>query len=166
EEIDRIAWASSSGVHASQLAEWSLLGILALTKGLPGLFEDKAAHRWREHWPVGEVLGKTLLVVGLGEIGREVARLGEAFRMRVVGVSRREGNLDGLLPDADAVVIALPLTEETRGLFDRSRLGLMRRGAILVNVGRGAVIDEDALVEALQSGRVGGAALDAFSREP
>ena len=166
EEVDRIAWASSSGVHATQLAEWSILGVLALTKGLLGLVEDKAAHRWREHWPVGELLGKTLLVVGLGAIGREVVRLGEAFRMRVLGVSRREGDLDELLPQADAVVIALPLTDETRRLFDRERLARMRSGAILVNVGRGAVLDEEALVDALRSGRLAGAAFDAFAEEP
>jgi len=166
EEVERIAWASSAGVHATPLAEWSLLGILALTKGLPALQRDKAARRWREHWPVGELRGQTLLVVGLGEIGREVARLGEAFGMRVEGVSRREGDLDRLLPHADAIVIALPLTAETRGLFDRTRLASMRPGAILVNVGRGAVLDEQALVEALRSGHLTGAALDAFTEEP
>ena len=166
EELDRIGWASSAGVHATPLAEWSLLGILALTKGLPALQQDKAARRWREHWPVGELRGQMLLVVGLGEIGREVARLGEAFGMRVAGVSRRRGDLDELLPQADAVVIALPLTDETRALFDRDRLASMRPGAILVNVGRGAVLEEAALVDALRSGHLGGAALDAFTEEP
>jgi phosphoglycerate dehydrogenase-like enzyme len=166
EEIDRIAWASSSGVHVTPLAEWTMLGILALTKGLPALFVDKAEHRWREHWPVGEVRGKTLLVVGLGAIGREVARLGGAFGMRVLYVRRNEGDLDELLPQADAVVVSVPLTDETRGMIDRRRIASMRTGTILVNVGRGAVVDEEALVDALRSGRLGGAALDAFTEEP
>jgi phosphoglycerate dehydrogenase-like enzyme len=166
EELERIVWTSSSGVHATPLAEWSLFGILALTKGLPGLLTDKRDRRWPEHYPVGELRGSTLLVVGLGAIGREVARLGEAFGMRVLSVRRREGDLDALLPQADAVVITVPLTDETRGLFDRSRIGRMRDGAILVNVGRGGVVDEEALADALRARRLRGAALDVFAREP
>jgi phosphoglycerate dehydrogenase-like enzyme len=166
EEVDRIAWTSSSGVHVTPLAEWTMLGILALTKGLPAVFADKVEHRWREHWPVGEVRGKTLLVVGLGAIGREVARLGEAFGMRVLSVRRTEGDLDELLPQADAVVVSVPLTGETHGMIDRRRIESMRAGTILVNVGRGAVVDEEALVDALRSGHLGGAALDAFTQEP
>jgi phosphoglycerate dehydrogenase-like enzyme len=107
-----------------------------------------------------------LLVVGLGAIGREVARLGEAFGMRVLAVRRREGDLDELLPQADVVVVTLPLTDETRGLISRERVAAMRDGAIFVNVGRGGVVDEEALVEALRSHRLRGAALDVFATEP
>jgi phosphoglycerate dehydrogenase-like enzyme len=165
-DLERIRWASSSGVHATTLAEWSIFGILALTKDLPRLLRDQRKRRW-SHYPVGEVLGKTLLVVGLGEIGRETARLAEAFGMRVLAVRRdNASDLDELLPRADAVVITLPLTSETRGLFDRARLERLRQGAILVNVGRGAVVDEEALVDALRSGRLCGAALDVFAEEP
>jgi glyoxylate/hydroxypyruvate reductase len=112
------------------------------------------------------VRGTTVLVVGLGEIGREVARLAEAFGMRVLSTRRNEGELDELLPRADSVVITLPLTTETRGLIDRRRIGLLKPGAILVNLGRGPVLDEDALIDALRSGRVRGAALDVFATEP
>ena len=92
-----------------------------------------------------------MLIVGLGEIGREVARLAEAFGMHVLSTRRNEGNLDELLPRADSVVITLPLTEETRGLFDRRRIELMKPGAIFVNIGRGPVVDEEALIDALRS---------------
>jgi phosphoglycerate dehydrogenase-like enzyme len=107
-----------------------------------------------------------VLVAGLGEIGREVARLAEAFSMHVLSTRRTEGDLDELLPDADSVVITLPLTAETRGLFDRGRIGLMKPGAILVNIGRGPVVDEEALIDALRSGHLRGAALDVFATEP
>jgi phosphoglycerate dehydrogenase-like enzyme len=165
EDLERILWASSAGVHATPLAEWSILGILAFAKDLPRLRRDQAARRW-DHYPVPELRGSTVLVVGLGAIGREVARLAEAFGMRVLAVSRREGDLDALLPQADAIVLTLPLTDETRGLLSRERIAAMRPGAILVNVGRGGVVDEAALVEALRSGHLRGAALDVFAEEP
>jgi glyoxylate/hydroxypyruvate reductase len=168
EELARIAFASTAGIHATPLAEWSMFGILAFTKSLPRLLHDKAHKHWTEHYPTQELPGTTLLVVGLGEIGREVARLGEAFGMRVHGVRRADGpgRLRELVPEADAIVLSLPLTDETRGLIDRETIAGMKQGAIVVNVGRGPVVDEDALVEALRSGRLRGAALDVFAEEP
>lgn len=177
-ELDRVAFASASGVHAVPLAEWSLFGLLAFTKGLPRLCRDSAARHW-DHYPVDELRGRTLLVVGVGEIGAEVARLASAFGMRVLGVKRDTGEpvanveslhppsaIDELVVEADAVVITLPLTDETRGLISRRTVARMREGAILVNVGRGGVIDEEALIEALVSGKLAGAALDVFAEEP
>ena len=165
-DLARIRWASSSGVHATTLAEWSIFGILALTKDLPRLLADQRERRWG-HYAVDEVRGTTLLVVGLGGIGRETARLAEALGMTVLSIRRgNAGQLDELLPQADSVVITLPATDETRGLLDRRRLALLRQGAILVNVGRGAVVDEEALVDALRSGHLRGAALDVFAEEP
>ena len=166
EELRRVAFASSSGVHVAPLAEWSMLGILAFRKGLPQLQRDQRAKHWAPHFPVDELAGATVLVVGLGAIGREVARLAEAFHMRVLSVRRSDGDLDELLPQADAIVVTLPLTRETRGLIDRRRIGLMKPGAVFVNVGRGAVADEDALADALRSGKLRGAALDVFAEEP
>jgi phosphoglycerate dehydrogenase-like enzyme len=171
-ELDRVAITSSSGVHVTPLAEWSLFGILALTKGLPRLLRDKQRRSW-DHYPTEELPEKTLLVVGLGEIGREVARLAEAFGMRVIGIKREPDatatgpdHLDELVGEADAIVVTLPLTDETRGLISRETIARMRDGAILVNVGRGAVIDEEALIDALRSGKLAGAALDVFGEEP
>jgi phosphoglycerate dehydrogenase-like enzyme len=165
EDVERIMWTSSVGIHTTPLGEWALLGILALTKDLPRLDADKRDHRWA-HYPVDEVRGTTVLIAGLGEIGREVARLAEAFGMNVISTRRDEGDLDELLPRADSVVVTLPLTDETRGMFDGRRIGLMKPGAIFVNIGRGAVVDEDALIDALRSGHLRGAALDVYSTEP
>jgi len=165
EDVERIAWTSSSGIHATPLGEWALFGMLALTKGVPRLEADKRDRRWA-HYPVDEMRGTTVLIVGLGAIGREIARLAEAFGLQVLSTRRTEGDLDELLPRADSVVVTLPLTDETRGLFDRRRIGLMKPGAIFVNIGRGPVVDEEALVDALRSGRLRGAALDVYATEP
>lgn len=172
EELRRVAVASASGVHGVPLAEWAFFGLLAFAKGLPRLLRDARSHRWG-HYPLDELRGMTLLVVGVGAIGSEVIRLGEAFGMRVVGVARSErdgfhaaGELDDLVADADAVVVTLPLTDETRGLVSRETIARMRDGAIFVNVGRGGVVDEEALVDALRSGKLRGAALDVFAEEP
>jgi phosphoglycerate dehydrogenase-like enzyme len=165
EDVERIAWTSSSGIHATPLGEWALFGILALAKGVPRLEADKHERRWG-HYPVDEICGTTVLVVGLGAIGREIARLAEVFGMHVLSTTRTEGDLDELLPRADSVVITLPLTDETRGLFDRRRFGLMKPGAIFVNIGRGPVVDEAALVDALRSRQLRGAALDVYATEP
>jgi phosphoglycerate dehydrogenase-like enzyme len=178
DELRRVRFASSAGVHATPLAEWSLFGLLALRKGLPRLLADKRTRRF-EHYAVDELRGATVLVVGVGEIGREVARLTSAFGMRVVGVRRNARDLvpgldevhgperlDDLAAEADAVVITLPLTAETEGLVSRKTIGALRPDAIVVNVGRGGVVDEEALVEALAAGRIRGAALDVFATEP
>ncbi len=178
EELRRVSVTSASGVHAVPLAEFSLLGILAFVKGLPRLLEDKAQRRW-DHYPTAELRGRTLLIVGLGQIGEEVARLGTALGMHVVGLNRRGFSdsphvhevgsireLSGWLPRADAIVVSLPLTSETEGLIDAEAIARIKRGAVLVNVGRGEVIDEPALVDALRQGRLAGAALDVFATEP
>ncbi|MGN6869160.1 MAG: D-2-hydroxyacid dehydrogenase [Solirubrobacteraceae bacterium] len=178
EELERVTVTSAAGVHARPLAEFALLGLLAFTKGLPRLLADQHAHRWG-HYPVEELSGRTLLIVGLGQIGIEVARLAAAFGMRVIGVNRsgtadsphvhevgRTSALGEYLPQADAIVIAAPLTAETAGLIDAAAIARMRPGTILVNVGRGGVVDEAAMIEALRSGRLAGAALEVFAREP
>lgn len=165
DDVERIMWTSSVGIHVTPLGEWALFGILALTKGLPRLEADKRARQWA-HYPVDEARGTTVLIAGLGEIGREVARLATAFGMDVLATRRNGGDLDELLPLADSVVITLPLTAETRGMFDRRRIGLMKPGAILVNIGRGPVVDEDAVIDALRSGHLRGAALDVYATEP
>lgn len=179
EQLERVQFTSSVGVHAEQLAEWAMLGLLALTKDLPQQLRDKAARRW-DHYPVRELRGQRLLIIGLGHIGREVARDAMALGMQVTGVRRRPGagdngdaqdvrsldDLPDLVPAADAVVLALPGTPETEGLFSRELIDALPRHAILVNVGRGTTVDEPALVDALKEGRLAGAALDVFATEP
>jgi phosphoglycerate dehydrogenase-like enzyme len=178
DELERVAISSTAGVHAVPLAEWSMFGLLAFTKVLPRLRRDAVSRHWA-HYPANELRGQTILVVGVGAIGLEVARLASAFGMRVVGVKRHTGEqlphveslhppdeLRELVGDAHAIVVTLPLTDETRGLIDRETIERMRHGAIFVNVGRGKVVDEEALIDALRSGKLAGAALDVTAKEP
>jgi phosphoglycerate dehydrogenase-like enzyme len=172
---------TASGVHARPLAEFVLLAMLMFGKNTLHLMRQQREHRWERHADE-EVRGKLVCVVGLGKIGREIGRLARALDARVVGVVRDAGSrdpaaegverlvatahLDELLPDADVVVLATPHTPETHRLLDARRLALLKPSAILVNVARGDVVDEDALVEALRAGTLRGAALDVFEREP
>jgi phosphoglycerate dehydrogenase-like enzyme len=178
DELARVTVTSASGVHVGPLAEFCLLGLLAFRKGLPRLQADQRAHRW-DHYPVAELRGATLLVLGLGAIGSEVARLAKAFGMRTLGINRDGASdsphvdeahpprsLHDLLPRADAIVVTLPLTDETTGMLDAQAFELMKPDAILVNIGRGGVIDEPALAQALGEQRLAGAALDVFATEP
>jgi phosphoglycerate dehydrogenase-like enzyme len=126
------------------------------------------AGRWIDGTLPDLLRGKTLAVVGMGDIGRAVARAARAFDMRVLGVSRagRPGALRTALAAADFVVVVVPLTGATRGLIGPRELGAMKPTAWLLNIGRGAVVDEAALVAALEARRIGGAILDVFPTEP
>ena len=179
QEGRRVTLTSSSGVHAGPLAEFAILGLLAFAKELPRVLADQRARRWPPQYPVGELRGRTLLLVGLGAIGTETARLAGAFGMYVVGVKRTPGGaapyvdelhpaseLRALVTRADAIVVALPATTATEGLLDAETLAAVKPGAVLVNVGRGSVIDEAALTERLRDGTLAGAALDVFAEEP
>ncbi|MEJ5943796.1 D-2-hydroxyacid dehydrogenase [Pseudokineococcus basanitobsidens] len=178
EELDRVAFTTSAGVHGTPLAEFALLGLLAGAKRVPRLQADSAAHRWPDKWFMGQLSGQTVLVVGLGGIGSEVARLLSAVGTTVVGTSRHGRPVDGVdelvrpedLADVagrvDGVVVTLPGTPSTKGLLDRRFFAALREGATFVNVGRGTVVDEQALVAALDDGTVGYAALDVVASEP
>jgi phosphoglycerate dehydrogenase-like enzyme len=178
EELGRVIITSAAGVHAGPLAEFALFGLLAFAKDLPRIVADQRAHRW-SHYPMAELSGRTLLIVGLGQIGAEVARLAAALRMRVIGLNRtgtgdyphvdelaRIETLGDCLGEADAIVISVPLTPQTRGLLDAGAIARIKPGATLVNVGRGGVLDEPALIDALREKRLAGAALDVFATEP
>lgn len=178
EELDQVIVTTAAGVHAGPLAEFALLGLLAFTKDLPRLLADQRARRWGDY-PMDELSGRTLLIVGLGQIGAEVARLAAPLRMRVIGLNRTGAGdyphvhelrgietLGDWLPEADAIVISLPLTPQTRGLLDAAAIARIKPGATLVNVGRGGVLDEPALIGALREKRLAGAALDVFATEP
>jgi phosphoglycerate dehydrogenase-like enzyme len=180
EALERVTVTTSSGVHAVPLAEFSILGLLAVAKELPRLLADQRARAWPEvRQPLRELSGQTLFLVGLGEIGREVARLGRALGMRTVGFRRTQGpppdhvdevhgpeRLPELAGRADAMVVSLPLTDQTAGLVDRATIERLPASCIFVNVGRGGVVDEPALVEALRERRIAGAFLDVFATEP
>jgi phosphoglycerate dehydrogenase-like enzyme len=180
EALERVIITTSSGVHAVPLAEYSILGLLAIAKELPQFVEDQRKKVWPEvRRPLRELSGQTLFLVGLGEIGREVARLGKALGMRTVGIRRTEGRppehvdevhgpqrLPELAGRADAMVVSLPLTEQTAGLVDRATIERLPASCIFVNVGRGQVVDEPALSDALRERRIAGAVLDVTATEP
>jgi len=167
---------TSSGAAAVPIAQSVILYLLALSRNLPAWLEAQRQRVWAPH-NIRDLQGLVLGVVGLGPIGLEVARLGAALRMRVVGLRRAPRGdepcetwplprLHELLALADAVVLALPLSAETRHLLDASAIAAMKPGALLVNVGRGELVDEVALTAALENGALGGAGLDVFEKEP
>jgi phosphoglycerate dehydrogenase-like enzyme len=165
------------------MAEHVLTLLLALARQLPAYGEDQRQRRWRrypaERGPVTELAGKTLLVAGVGGVGAEVARMGKrGLQMRVLGLSRTRRDCPDVdayverdqfhhaLGEADAVSLSLPLTATTERIVDAAALAAMRPTAFLINVARGRLIDEPALVAALTAGRLGGAGLDALTVEP
>ncbi|WP_354253421.1 D-2-hydroxyacid dehydrogenase [Arthrobacter sp. UYEF21] len=179
EALRKFKVTTSAGVHALPLAEFAALGILNGFKRSGELVQDQAAKVWPElRTPARLVSGSTLVVTGLGEIGLETARIARALGMKVSGTKRTvepiEGidevadndGLAGLLATADAVVNTLPGTPFTEKLFNRDVFAAMKPGTVFVNVGRGTVVDEDALLEALNNGQVSYACLDVFAVEP
>lgn len=177
-DLDRIIFTTSAGVHGGTLAEFAVFGVLAGAKGLPRLLADQRDQTWPDRWEMRQVDEMTVLIVGLGGIGAECARRFHDLGARVWGTSRSGRPVDGVdrlvapadLVDAvrevDAIVVTLPGTEQTRHLIGAEVLAAVRPGAILVNVGRGTVVEEEALVRALEDGRIAFAALDVFEQEP
>jgi D-3-phosphoglycerate dehydrogenase len=161
-------------------AEQTVGLLVALARNIPQAHAAMKQGVWeRSRWSGIELAGKTLGVLGLGRIGQQVARRAVGLGMRVVAYDpfagedrfreagiEREATLEGVLGTADFVTLHLPLTEETAGMIDREAIASMRDGARLINAARGALVDEDALVEAIRSGKLAGAALDVFSAEP
>jgi phosphoglycerate dehydrogenase-like enzyme len=186
EELARrgIRLASARGVNARAVAEHAMALMLALSRRLPEARDNQRKRLWRGM--IGdlaqredELAGKTLLVVGLGDIGGRLARLAKAFDMRVVGLRRNPAfgrgaadvvhpmdELNSLLPDADFAALTCPLTAETENLIDAEALSRMKPAAHLVNVARGRIIDEAALIEALTAHRIAGAGIDVTAEEP
>jgi phosphoglycerate dehydrogenase-like enzyme len=176
--------ASAAGVNARAVAEHAMSLILALSRRLPEARDNQARRHWRGM--IGdltqredELTGKTVLIIGLGRIGGRLAELAKAFEMAVIGFRRDPAagrraadsvhtlaELPAFLPRADFVVLTCPLVPETQGVIDAKALGLMRRSAFLINVGRGPCVVESALIEALDAGRIAGAALDCTDPEP
>jgi phosphoglycerate dehydrogenase-like enzyme len=177
--LNKFRVTTSAGVHALPLAEFAAMGILNGFKRTAELAQDQSAKVWPElRIPTKLVNGSSLVVTGLGEIGLETARIARALGMKVSGTKRSvepiEGieevadnnGLAGLLTSADAVVNTLPGTRYTEKLFNRGVFAAMKPGTVFVNVGRGTVVDEDALLEALENGQVAYACLDVFAVEP
>lgn len=166
-----VTLCNGRGIHDTSTAELALTLILSSLRGIPDFARAQGRHAWSPAWRPA-LADKRVLLVGYGAIGEAIERRLLPFEVEVVRVARspREGvhgidELPGLLPDADVVVLVVPLTEETRGLVDAGFLAAMKEGALLVNVARGAVVDTTALVEALDAGRIR-AALDVTDPEP
>jgi phosphoglycerate dehydrogenase-like enzyme len=166
----------SRGASAVPIAEWVLAVVLAFEKQVPESWLHESPEAWNRA-SLGEVAGKTLALIGVGAIGTEVARRALAFDMRVVALRRSPRPLpfDGMraaaslheaVRDADHVVIAAPATPETRHLIDKDALAQMKDGVHLVNIARGSLVDQDALLEALDSGKAARASLDVVDPEP
>ncbi len=169
---------NSRGVFDQALAEYVLGLMLAFAKGFPATFDLQRRHAW-QHRETEQLQGQTVLVVGAGGIGQAVGRLARCIGMHVVGVAHTARpsdpelgrvlaarDLGAILGEADYVVIAAPLTSETKGMFDDAAFDRMKPTARLINVGRGPIVDEDALLNALRAKRIAGAALDVFAEEP
>jgi phosphoglycerate dehydrogenase-like enzyme len=167
---------TSSGASAVPIAQAVVLDLLALTRRLPEARAHQAAHRW-ERLMGRDVAGATIVIAGMGPIGCEVARLALALRMRPIGLRRtvtgeepcETWTLDRwheAIGAADHLVLALPLAPSNKGLLDAASIARLRPGAIVINVGRGELVDEPALIDALRSGQLGGAGLDVFATEP
>jgi phosphoglycerate dehydrogenase-like enzyme len=175
-----ICFTTAGGLAATPIAEFVLAYMLMFSKGWPRMFNAQQEHRYTRFMP-RELYGKTVGIVGMGYIGAEVARLSRAFGCRVLGMRRSfsaratdaiadeavpPSDLGYLLAESDFVVVAAPLTPETKGMLGAAQLKQMKPTAYLINIARGGLVDEPALVQALKDGTIAGAGLDVFAREP
>jgi phosphoglycerate dehydrogenase-like enzyme len=172
-----VTLTNNSGVHAPKMRESALMALLMLNAQLPAIVTHQRAARWQPIF-TPQIAGRTLLVIGVGDMGGAVGSAGKLLKMRVIGVRRSgephpdvdqmvtEAALDGVLPEADIVVLATPLVPATRNLMDRRRFALMKPGAAFLNIGRAGSVDHEALIDRLRSGALSGAILDVFDPEP
>jgi phosphoglycerate dehydrogenase-like enzyme len=174
---DGVLLTNNSGTHGPRAAESVTMAVMMLNTGMPRILANQRACRWEQVY--GTVLtGKTAALIGLGGLGRPSAQALRNFGVRIHAVRRNPApdpdadkvfGMDGLhdaLRDADFLIVAAPLTQETRGMIGAGELDCLKRGAGVVNVGRGPIVDYDALRARLESGRLGGAFLDVFEPEP
>lgn len=176
-DTQKVTVTNSAGVAASMMAEYVLGSALNFTLDIPDLLLDKQKRVWPPRI-MSPLRGQNMLIVGLGHTGQAVAALAKAFGMTVTGTRARPAptknvdhvhsgdKLDRLWGEADVVVVSAPLLESTKGLIDHNAFAAMKSGVILVDVSRGGIVKEDALISAVQSGKLKGAALDVFETEP
>jgi phosphoglycerate dehydrogenase-like enzyme len=170
-----------SDLYGAVIAEHALAMMLMLSRNLHLVVRNQQEQRWDKGavaQTMSDLHGKTAAIIGAGNIGQEIARLGRALGMRIVGCRRTDepaayldrlyppSQLGELLGEADYVIVAAPLTRQTEGMLGRAEFAAMKRGVFFINVSRGAIADEAALLAALRSGHVAGAGLDAFAVEP
>ena len=170
-----IVLTNNSGSYDVQIAEHVMMFVFAASRRLHSYRDSQRRREWK-HEAHQELRDATIVVYGMGSIGGEVGRLASAIGMRVIGVRRRAAaqsgvtrvtdRLEDVVPEADFLAVTAPLTPTTRGAVSREVIGRMKPTAWIVNIARGAIVDETALIEALRDGRIGGAALDVFATEP
>lgn len=174
-------FTTAKGVHAQPLAEFCMMVMLMFHKGVPRILKDQQNKHW-ERYAGTDLSGRTLVILGLGSVGQRTAQLAKAFGMHVIGIKRStvgqaaselsvdelydQSHLDDVLPRAEHLVIITPHTPETEGLLGQAQMALLPKGCTFINIGRGAVVDEQALIAALASGQIGAAGLDVFMVEP
>ncbi|MCC6471518.1 MAG: D-2-hydroxyacid dehydrogenase [Alphaproteobacteria bacterium] len=174
---DRLTITNNRGVHAPKAGEFALMAIMMLNSRMPALMTHQRAHRWQQEFtPV--IAGKTLVILGVGHMGGAAAEAVKPLGLRIIGVRRTRAphaaidemvgpeDLARVLPQADFVLVAAPLTGRTKHLIGARELDLMKPGAGIANIGRAGVIDYQALAARLKTGRIGGAILDVFEPEP
>lgn len=169
---------NARGVYSIPMAEFALCGVLQFIKQSRLFYKNQNNHIWEKSRTLGELSGKTVLIVGAGNIGSEVAKRFSAFDASVIGVDITDDdrkyfdkvelldNLDEQLKIADIVILTLPLTDSTREMFDKSKFDLMKKSSIFVNIARGPLVVESDLINSLKSGDISGAVLDVFGKEP
>ncbi len=181
ERMPNTVFTRASGVHAQPLAEFCVMVMLLFRKGLHRMMRDQQRKHW-ERYAGTDLAGRTVVVVGVGAVGSEIVRMTKALGMRVIGVDRQGflfdpdsipldefhpvSELRSVLPLAEHLVLIAPHTPQTEGMIGAGELALLPKGAILINVARGALVDEEALADALASGHLDGAGLDVFAEEP
>ena len=169
---------NARGVYSVPMAEFALTGILQLVKQSRFFYENQKQHIWEKSRTLGELAGKTAVIVGAGNIGAEVAKRLKAFDVTVVGIDITTdqrpyfdkiellNNIDEQFKAADIIVLTLPLTDDTKGMFDKSKFDLMKNSCIFVNIARGQLVVENDLVDALNNKKISGAVHDVLETEP
>lgn len=169
---------NARGVYSAPMAEFALCGVLQLYKQSRFFYENQKQHKWEKHRGLLELTDKNVLVVGAGNIGTEAAKRFRAFDAKVIGVDLFPSNnpnfneiypiveLDNLLKIADVVVLTLPLTSDNEGFFNNEKFCLMKDSAVFVNIARGKLVNQNALISALEQCKIAGAVLDVFEEEP
>ncbi len=173
-----ITLCNARGVYSTPMAEWALTGVLTLYKHTNEFYSNQQKHKWVKDRTVKELSGSTICIVGCGSVGTECAKLFKPFASEIIAVDivKPASDLYGkyytindisqAVKNADVVILTLPLTTETRNMFNKELFSQFKNDAILVNIARGAVVNEDDLINALKNGTLGGAVLDVFEAEP
>lgn len=177
-EKHQILYRGAAGVYSVPMAEWAVMSILEIYRDAYGFFKKQQEKKWEKNRGLLELSGRKVCIVGCGSVGQETARRLAAFDTEITAVNRSRvenetikrwvpfGQLNQVLPETDIVILSIALTEETKGLMNEERLGLMKEGSVLVNLSRGGIVEEEALIRELKKGRLRGAALDVFEEEP